>query len=187
MSSHPVRSSIFPFDICCTLIFYASRLEAILLAQFPKLKRQLRGKCPFHFCAFNSTSGEVELWQYNGLYVSALRCLKSRFFQTTRVATSEFRFHAAEGQFASFRIWTAFLPGSGAGQDGNTGRAFELVRPDTQGTTRNAAFRIPTTLFLASAEITTHCRSRLLTSASKTRTGHSSKFCSYFLSRTLKS
>jgi hypothetical protein len=85
-------------------------------------------------------------------------------------------FQAAEDQFASFRIWTAFLPGSCAGQDGNTSRAFELVRPDTPGTTRNAAFRIPTTLFLASAEIPTHCRSRLLTSASETRTGHSSKF-----------
>src|SRR5271166_35756 len=47
---------------------------------------------PFSCVQFNF--GEVELWQYNELYVSALRCFRSTVFQTTRVATSEFRFRA---------------------------------------------------------------------------------------------
>src|ERR1700676_1469323 len=47
---------------------------------------------PFPFLCVQFNFGEVELWQYNGLYVSALRCFRSTVFQTTRVATSEFRF-----------------------------------------------------------------------------------------------
>jgi len=46
---------------------------------------------PFPFLCVQFNFGEVELWQYNGLYVSALRCFRSTVFQTTRVATSEFR------------------------------------------------------------------------------------------------
>src|SRR6266481_387227 len=44
---------------------------------------------PFLCVQFNF--GEIELWRYNELYVSALRCFRSTVFQTTRVATSEFR------------------------------------------------------------------------------------------------
>ena len=47
--------------------------------------------------------------------------------------------------------------------------AVEIVRADTPGTIRSAAFRIPAALFLASTEISTHCRSRVLTGVRKMR------------------
>jgi hypothetical protein len=43
-----------------------------------------------------SNFGEVEFWQYNGLYVRVLRCFKSTLFQTGRVATSGFRIKGPE-------------------------------------------------------------------------------------------
>jgi len=68
------------------------------LTQFPKLKGQIRGKPHLHFWAVQFNFGEVEIWQYNGLSVSMLRCFRSTVFQNARVATSEFRLNYGGGR-----------------------------------------------------------------------------------------